>query len=161
MTNGKENQLKGIRGEEYYADYFRTLGYKDCKRVEKKTLYDDIGIDLINIPYLIQIKSGLQKNMNPGKVLTLMSAQIKNNLPKNHIANLENYNLFLIHHKDSTEIDADIIYMSLDTFEYYVSIYGEIKFVFSNFRPNSNLSNEFNKIIGVSMKEFHNKILKK
>lgn len=161
MTDGKENQLKGLKGEQFYVNYFQKLGYKDCQQSEKKSLFDAVGIDLINIPYLIQIKSGKQKNMNPGKILTLIYTQIKSNIPLSHIVHKENYNLFVIHHKTEETYTDDIIYMSLDTFEYYVSIYGEIKYVSSNFRTGSNLSNEFNKIIGVSMEEFHNKILKK
>lgn len=159
VTDGKENQLKGLKGEEFYKNYFIKLGYKDCQIAEKKSLYDSIGIDLINIPYLIQIKTGVQKNMNPGKVLTLMSAQIHTNVPKTHKICTENYNLFVIHHKDN-DFNNDIIYMTLDTLELYISKYGHIDYKSINTRNIKSIS-EFNNIVGINMTEFHNKVLKK
>jgi len=159
MIDGKENQLKGDKGENFYVSYFQKLGYKNCKKANKKSLYDSVGIDLINIPYLIQIKTGIQKNMNPGKVLTLMFAQIQNNISKTHTIIEENFNLFLIHHKENN-IKDDIIYMSLDTYIYYVELYGEIVIIKNLFREIETQS-EFNKIVGISMIEFEKKVLKK
>lgn len=159
ITNGKENQLKGEEGEKFYVSYFQRLGYKNCKQAEKKSLYDSLGIDLVNIPYLIQIKTGIQKNLIPGKILTLMSAQISNNLPKNHVIIKENFNLFLIHHKGNNNIEEDVIYMSLDTYDYYLSMYKEIKILSTNFRKiESHI--EFNKIVGINMLEFEKVLIK-
>ncbi len=160
MTNGKENQLKGLKGEEFYVDCFKNIGYETCKRAEKGSLYDAIGIDLINIPYLIQIKTGIQKNMNPGKILTLLYAQLNNNIDKNHTILKENFNLFVIHHREVNDLSNDIIYMSLDTYHYYLTKYTNIEIEYSNIRD-SKLQSEFNKIIGINMNEFYNKVLKK
>ena len=97
--------------------------------------------------------------MNPGKVLTLMSAQIHTNVPKTHRIFTENYNLFVIHHKNN-DFNSDIIYMTLDTLEFYISKYGNITYKSINTRNIKSVS-EFNNIVGIEMTEFHNKVLKK
>lgn len=60
---GKASRNKGHRAEVEYAARFRELGYIYCKTArEGSRLLDSCGIDLINIPYNVQIKSGYKQN---------------------------------------------------------------------------------------------------
>ena len=59
MTNGKKNREKGLKGEQFYVEYFKNIGYKKCDTSKKRSIQDNAGIDLINIPFNVQIKSGI------------------------------------------------------------------------------------------------------
>ena len=48
-------------------------------------MLDDCGIDLIFIPFNVQIKSGLQQGLRPYKVLEYMKNRISEVLPKSSI----------------------------------------------------------------------------
>lgn len=89
---GKTNKRKGSDAERYYAKEFRELGHTHCKtaRLGSK-LHDNAGIDLIFIPYNVQIKAGIQKGMKPLQELVNMkermaelfpSSSPEHNLPK-------------------------------------------------------------------------------
>lgn len=56
---GKRNRTKGHNLERDIASALRTIGYEFARttRSESKTL-DDCGVDISNVPYLIQCKSG-------------------------------------------------------------------------------------------------------
>jgi len=57
--NGKRNRTKGHDLERDCASLFRNLGFSFAKttRAESKTL-DDAGVDIANIPFLVQCKAG-------------------------------------------------------------------------------------------------------
>jgi len=80
---GKRNKRKGSDGERLYAKMFRDLGYEHCKtaRLGSK-MHDNAGIDLIFIPFNIQIKVGEQKGMKPSKILEEMADKISATFPK-------------------------------------------------------------------------------
>lgn len=90
---GKTNKRKGSDAERYYAKIFREeLGHTHCKtaRLGSK-LHDNAGIDLIFIPYNVQIKAGIQKGMKPLQELVNMKERmaelfppesLEHNLPK-------------------------------------------------------------------------------
>lgn len=106
MTNGKLNNASGNNAEKYYQQCFVNLGYTDCEISIKNSIEDRLGIDLLNLPYNIQIKSGVQKNMNPGKVLQRMLKKIVN-------TEYANKPCILIHKKKTFSLfdEEDVIYM--------------------------------------------------
>jgi len=76
------NRDKGHRAERYYAAKLRDLGYEKCltSRYASK-MHDDAGIDLVNIPLNLQIKSGKQAKLNPRKFLADMRGRIAEMFP--------------------------------------------------------------------------------
>ena len=70
---GKTNKRKGSDAERYYAKIFREIGFTHCKtaRLGSKLL-DDAGIDLVFLPFNVQIKAGKQVGLNPSKELRYM-----------------------------------------------------------------------------------------
>ena len=82
-SQGRINKVNGSNAERYYAKAFRELGFDKCATARYGSrLHDDAKIDLINLPFNIQIKAGKQKNMNPSKVLTEMEESIKEKFPE-------------------------------------------------------------------------------
>lgn len=79
---GKTNRRKGHNAERHYAHLFKTIGFKHCQTSRYGSrIYDDCGIDLINLPFLIQIKAGKQKNMKPVAELKNIADKVKENFP--------------------------------------------------------------------------------
>ena len=86
------NRTKGHNAERYYAQKFRTI-FPDCQTSRYASrMLDDGGVDLANIPILVQIKAGLHKGMKYQDVLR--NIEIK--LPKLNAQ----FPKALIHHKD-------------------------------------------------------------
>ncbi len=85
-SRGKTNKRKGNNAEREYAEKFRQLGFENCKTARQGAkMLDDCGIDLIFIPFNVQIKSGLQQGLRPHKVLEYMKNRISEVLPKSSI----------------------------------------------------------------------------
>lgn len=85
-SRGKTNKRKGNNAEREYAEKFRQLGFENCKTARQGAkMLDDCGIDLIFIPFNVQIKSGLQQGLRPYKVLEYMKNRISEVLPKSSI----------------------------------------------------------------------------
>ena len=83
MTNGKRNRTLGHNAERYYAKEFRELGYLHCVTSRQGSrLHDNAGIDLIYIPFNVQIKAGTQRGLNPIIVLKEMEKRIKEIFPQ-------------------------------------------------------------------------------
>jgi|SRR6187402_1324068 len=70
---GKTNKRNGSEAERFYANIFREIGFSHCKtsRLGSK-LHDDAGIDLIFLPFNVQVKHGKQAGMNPARELQYM-----------------------------------------------------------------------------------------
>ena len=97
---GKTNKRKGSDAERYYAKIFREdLGFTHCKtaRLGSK-LHDDAGIDLIFLPFNIQIKAGKQVGLNPSKELAYMKSRMTELFPKTSLEH--EYPKILIHKKE-------------------------------------------------------------
>ena len=79
---GKNNKRKGNEAERYYAKELREIGYEHCitSRMGSK-LFDDCGIDLMLVPYNIQVKAGEQKGMKPVEVLRYMKDKMREKFP--------------------------------------------------------------------------------
>ena len=95
---GRTNKRKGSDAERYYAGIFRDLGYEHCKtsRLGSK-LHDDAGIDLIFIPYNVQIKAGKQVGLNPSVEIENIQNKMKEYFPSTSPEH--NYPNIVIHKK--------------------------------------------------------------
>lgn len=79
---GKTNKRKGSDAERLYVKEFKELGFKHCKtsRLGSK-LHDSAGIDLIFIPFNVQIKAGYDNGLNYGKELQYISERMTELFP--------------------------------------------------------------------------------
>ena len=119
-NHGKINRQKGHNAERYCRKVFIDLGFEDCitTRMGSK-YYDDSKIDLMNLPFNVQIKAGFQRNMNPAKVLQEMNMAIqKSKLPKE----VKEYVSFLIFIKqvgpgNKKQIEDEVVYLPLDFYK--------------------------------------------
>ena len=118
---GKTNKRKGSDAERYYAKIFRDiLGYSHCKtsRFGSK-LHDDAGIDLIFIPFNIQIKAGKQLGLNVSRELENIAVKMKESFPDHSPEHT--FPKIVIHKKESgvgrkrTEYD-EIVSMTFSDF---------------------------------------------
>jgi len=93
------NRNKGHNAEREYCKMFSDLGYKYCvtSRYGSRQ-HDDCGIDLINVPYNVQIKAGYARGLNYTKVLRDISERIELAFPKH--APEHNQPTIIIHKKD-------------------------------------------------------------
>jgi hypothetical protein len=84
---GKTNKRKGSDAERYYAKIFREdLGFKHCKTARMGSkLHDDAGIDLIFIPFNIQIKAGKQTGLNVKRELESMQFKMGESFPETSV----------------------------------------------------------------------------
>ena len=79
---GKTNRRKGHNAERYYASFFKELGYKFCKTARQASrLHDDCGIDLMFLPFLVQIKAGKQRGLKRADTLQYIEDRVKENFP--------------------------------------------------------------------------------
>lgn len=79
---GKTNKRKGSNAERDYAKLFRELGFEHCKTARfGSRLHDNAGIDLIGIPYNIQIKAGKQVALKAHQELKYIADQTQKLFP--------------------------------------------------------------------------------
>ncbi len=95
---GKTNKRKGSDAERFYANIFKDLGYEHCKtsRLGSK-LHDDAGIDLIFLPFNVQIKAGKQAGLNASRELDYIQTRMKELFPSTSLEH--SYPNILIHKK--------------------------------------------------------------
>lgn len=126
MSQGKTNKRKGSNAERLYAKLFKELGFSHCvtSRFGSRQ-HDDAGIDLINVPFNVQIKAGKQRGMNTSAVLSEIKSRFPAFFPKT--APEHNLPLILIHRKDvgrgkkRGEFD-DIVSMSFEDFKKIITM---------------------------------------
>ena len=120
------NKRKGSNAEREYAKRFREAGFENCitSRLGSR-LYDNSGIDLMNIPFNVQIKAGIQRGINYSKELQYVKDQISHNFDLSDEVN--NKPILLIHKKPKLEgkrnrgeFDELIIMSISDFFKYFV-----------------------------------------
>lgn len=96
---GKTNKRKGSNAERYYAAEFRKLGFEKCITARfGSRMHDDAGIDLIFLPFNVQVKAGKQRGLNISKVLKDMGDRMKELFPEESVEH--NLPKLLIHRKD-------------------------------------------------------------
>lgn len=97
MSN--KNRDKGHAAERHYAKEFRGMGFSFCKTSRYGSrLLDDCKIDLMNLPFNVQIKAGYAKGLNYTTVLRSIKDALKINFPEK----AEEHGLpsIIIHKKD-------------------------------------------------------------
>ena len=125
---GKTNKRKGSNAEREYAKVFREeLGYTHCKtsRFGSK-LHDNAGIDLICVPFNIQIKAGKQIALKAHKELEYIKTQTKILFPEEAIE--QNLPKILIHRREvikgqKRDEFSDIVSMTFNDFKTLIKNY--------------------------------------
>ena len=121
MSKGKTNRTKGHNAERQYAKLFKELGFSHCVTARYGSrIHDDAGIDLINLPFNVQIKAGKQKGMNPSGVLNYMKERIVELFPKTapeqDMINITIHKKEVGRGKKRNEFD-DIVHLSFEDFK--------------------------------------------
>ena len=118
------NKRKGNNAERYYAKLFRDLGFDKCITSRQGSrLHDNAGIDLMFLPYNIQIKCGKQKGINYSKELQYIKNRIIELFPEKSPE--FNYPNILIHKKPKVEGSRnrgefdELVIMSMNDFINY------------------------------------------
>jgi len=122
---GRTNKRKGSDAERFYAKIFREeLGFTHCKtsRFGSK-LHDDAGIDLIFLPFNVQIKAGKQVGLNVSREITNMKVKTKEYFPED--AQEQDFPKIVIHKKETTtgrkRLDTDeIVSMTFEDFKKFI-----------------------------------------
>jgi len=115
-----KNRTKGHNAERQYRNEFVELGYEYCvtSRYGSRQ-HDDCGIDLINLPFNVQIKAGYARGLNYSKVLRNVKEMVSINFPDD--AKEHTNPTFIIHKKDvgkgrkTTEFD-ELVVMTKEDF---------------------------------------------
>lgn len=161
---GKTNRRIGHEAERYYVNRFKELGFSFCVTARLGSrLYDNAKIDLINLPFNIQVKAGVQKSMNPGRELFSMSNMIVALFPPED--DVHTKPKLLIHKKpigkgNKSTDDHEIVYMSLRQFKVYKEDIPELKFLFKK-SYKFELQSEFKDVVAMTFKTFESQIIKK
>ena len=117
------NRTKGHNAERLYARLFKELGYSKCVTARYGSRqHDDCGIDIINVPFNIQIKAGIQKAMKPHLELKNIAKNIIEKFPED--SPIHTYPKLVIHRRDCkgkrrTEFD-DTVTMSFEDFKHLI-----------------------------------------
>ena len=154
LSIGATNKRKGSDAERYYADLFRELGFAYCITARLGSrIHDNAGIDLINIPFNIQIKGGNHKNLSPGKVLLNMHSQVNSLFPED--SEVRNYPMLLFHrpfiYKKDTK--ADYVYYTLEQHKKFQVEKPDFEYESIKIRDIM-VNNEFGSIVKVPFESF-------
>lgn len=156
---GAKNKHKGSHAERFYAQVFRDLGFDYCITSRQGgRIYDNAGIDIMNIPFNVQIKAGIQKNMSPGKVLFNVDSQIKALFPET--SEVRTYPIILIHRPKpfSSNTNEDTVYYTYKQHLKFKEINNNLRYIETKQRKDVYF-NEYSKIVKVSFEDFKNLIL--
>jgi hypothetical protein len=164
MGIGATNKRKGSTAERHYAKFFRELGFTFCETsrfVSKK--HDNAKIDLMYIPFNLQIKAGIQKNMNPGKELFMMATSIAGMFPLED--DVHNRPCILFHYKQGKPgsrrtPDMEMVYMSMTQFLAFQEKSPELT-VLSLKEFKFDLDSEFKTIVGMTLDHFKSEVILK
>ncbi len=157
MATENTNRRKGHRAEQFYARTFRDLGFSKCTTSRfGSRLHDSAKIDLVGIPFNIQIKCGRQKNLSPAKELFLMKCYIqqlfRDDAPEHKKPCL------LIHRKDSIKgqkrsDDLDLVYMTLNQFYKIKDEFPDLRYLGCR-KSRLKSEDEFSSICWITFNEF-------
>lgn len=118
---GKQNKTKGSNAERYYVNIFKEMGFDKCVTARYGSrIHDDAGIDLINLPFNLQIKAGKQKGLNPIATIEDVKGRIERMFPKDSVEH--SLPTILIHKKEvgrgkrRTEFD-EVVVMTFADFQ--------------------------------------------
>lgn len=164
MGVGATNKRKGSTAERYYAKFFRELGFTFCEtsRFGSKK-HDNAKIDLLYIPFNVQIKAGIQKNMNPGKELFLMSTSISAMFPPED--EVFKRPCILFHYKQGKPgakrtPEMEMVYMSMIQFDLFKAKSPNLEYLMlKDFK--FDLQSEFKTIVGMTLDHFKSEVILK
>lgn len=151
---GSRNRQKGHHAERFYADVFRSLGYEHCITARLGgRVFDNAGIDIINIPFNIQIKAGKQNKLSAGKILLQMDSQIKSLFPLRH--EVRTFPLLAIHRPNpfSKGYGEDLVFMTKKQLELFNKEFSCDLTVISHKRRNIRMSTDFGEIVSVKFSD--------
>ena len=164
MGVGATNKRKGSTAERYYAKFFRELGFTFCEtsRFGSKK-HDNAKIDLLYIPFNVQIKAGIQKNMNPGKELFMMSTSISAMFPPED--EVFKRPCILFHYKQGKPgakrtPEMEMVYMSMIQFYLFRAKSPNLEYLMlKDFK--FDLQSEFKTIVGMTLDHFKSEVILK
>lgn len=162
---GKTNRKKGFSAELYYKNIFEELGFEHCVTARfGSRISDNAKIDLINLPFNIQIKAGVQKGLNPCRELFNMGEKIREYFPP--LDAVHDKPKILIHKKQSgngKRYNVELVYMSYTQFETFKEKECDIVDDVVKIRKNRSKEDlgEFNVLVSINFKVFIEKIVKK
>ncbi len=164
MGVGATNKRKGSTAERYYAKFFRELGFTFCEtsRFGSKK-HDNAKIDLLYIPFNVQIKAGIQKNMNPGKELFMMSTSISAMFPPED--EVFKRPCILFHYKQGKPgakrtPEMEMVYMSMIQFDLFRAKSPNLEYLMlKDFK--FDLQSEFKTIVGMTLDHFKSEVILK
>lgn len=164
MGVGATNKRKGSTAERYYAKFFRELGFTFCEtsRFGSKK-HDNAKIDLLYIPFNVQIKAGIQKNMNPGKELFMMSTSISAMFPPED--EVFKRPCILFHYKQGKPgakrtPEMEMVYMSMVQFDLFRAKSPNLEYLMlKDFK--FDLQSEFKTIVGMTLDHFKSEVILK
>jgi hypothetical protein len=115
------------------------------------------------IPFNLQIKAGVQKNMNPGKELFMMASSIASMFP--HEDEVHRKPCLLIHYKQGTPgvrrtPDMEVVYMSMIQFDVFRNLNRELKYDYLK-EYKFDLQSEYKSIVGMTLEHFKNEVILK
>lgn len=162
MSN--KNRRKGHNAERHYMNIFKNLGFEFCVTSRYGSrLYDDAKIDLINLPFNIQIKAGKQAGLNPGReLLSMNDMMIKSFPPGDPVFDRP---CFVFHKKDvgrghkNTE-EHETVFMSYLQFNKYKKKDSKLQYSFAK-KYKMATPSEYKNIVAMSFEYFINNIIKK
>lgn len=126
MGKGKTNKRKGSQAERLYAKLFKELGFNHCVTSRYGSrIHDDSGIDLINLPFNVQIKAGYARGLNIKEVIDYTKNKIKELFPSKSPEH--QYPTIVIHRKDvgrggRRKDTDDLVYMSFEDFKQIIKM---------------------------------------
>lgn len=148
----------GHKVEEYYSHIFNEMGFKFCSvSFYTSKIHDSAKVDLINLPFNIQIKGFKQKNLKAGKELFEMKNMIKALFPTSD--SIHDRPCFLLHSKQvgkdkNRTYNHEIIYMSKKQFDECEKYFSKgLKSLYTD-RFKFKMDSEFRCVVAVSFKEF-------
>lgn len=162
---GATNKRKGHQAERDYCNIFKELGFSFCTTARLGSrLYDNAKIDLINLPFNVQIKAGIQKSMNPGRELFSMSGMIKALFPPDD--SIHSKPCFLIHKKQIGRgvkklPEHEVVFMSQKQFQYYQELSNNTIDILFKKEFKFELNSEFKSIVAITFETFKEEIIKK
>ena len=162
MSNTNRN--KGHWAERYYVNKFKELGFKFCftSRYASR-MHDDAKVDLVNLPFNVQIKAGKQKDMIPGNVLNDMQKALKKFFPKKDPIHYKPK--ILIHYKQGSSgrkrvPEDELVYMSLKQFNKFKKMSKQLSYIKTRIKK-KNVYAEYRTVICMTFVDFVEKIVKK
>lgn len=168
MGKGASNKRKGSNAERHYAKVFRDLGYQHCETARfgsKK--HDNAKVDLIFIPFNVQVKAGIQQNMNAGKELFSMENCVKTMFPLDH--EVQTKPKLLFHYKQGKRgkkrvADDELVYMSEQQFNIFKESLKDLDKNDFNYMSKKSfkfeLESEFKDVVCMTFEYFKEKVIK-